>query len=53
MEKGDKSLASGNITVARYATERGRAGLGELSLGGTYDPAELEQLNVGRLAVGL
>jgi hypothetical protein len=49
MEKGDKSLASGNITVARLcyqnAVELGWAPAA-IALGGTYDPAELEQLNV-------
>jgi hypothetical protein len=49
MEKGDKSLASGNVTVARLcyqnAVELGWAPAA-MALGGTYDPAELQQLNV-------
>jgi hypothetical protein len=49
MEKGDKSLASGNVTVARLcyqnAVEIGWAPAA-IALGGTYDPAELQQLNV-------
>lgn len=49
MEKGDKSLASGNVAVARLCYQ-GAADLGwapaAVALGGTFDPHELAQLNV-------
>jgi hypothetical protein len=49
VEKGDKSLASGNVTVARLcyqsAAELGWAPAA-VALGGTYDPNELGRLTV-------
>jgi hypothetical protein len=49
MQRGDDSMAAGNITVARLFYQRAADlgwGPGALSLAATYDPNELAKLNV-------
>lgn len=49
MERGDESLANGNVTIARLFYERAAEldwGPAALALAGTYDPDELDRLTV-------
>ena len=49
MERGDRSLADGNVTVARLFYERAaelKWGPAALALAATYDPEELSRMNI-------